>query len=234
MYDLQLKRASLAMVIPLAAIGFACGATAELETRTFELQYLRPDEAVEMVRPYIYDDRPDAPGIVTHFSSGITVRETSDNLERIARVLAEYDRPKPGVRLHFQLIEANGAGSADPAIAEVEDVLRDLFRFEGYRLLSEVQLGALVGSGSTQAFGEGGRKFAISTHVSEIRTRPEPGAVDLHVELMTEEIGRAMQTSMTVPVGQTVVLGSSRPDPERAALILAVRPELVSIADSSR
>jgi hypothetical protein len=36
---------------------------------------------------------------------------------------------------------------------------------------------------------------------------------------------------MTVPVGKTVVLGSTQPDPERAALILTVRPELVALTE---
>jgi hypothetical protein len=213
-------------------IGAGCGAAPELDTRTFELQYLQPDEAADMVQPYVYHDRPDAPGMVTVFSAGITVRETADNLEKIARVLEEYDRPKPGVRLLFQLIQANGAGAADPRISDVEQALKELFRFEGYELVTETQLGAVVGSGSTQVFGHEGVQYAITAHIQNVRERAGAGAVELHVELMSDQIGRAMTTSMTVPVGQTVVLGSTQPDPERAALILTVRPELVTLSEA--
>ncbi len=219
-------------MLAVLAIASGCGVAPELDTRTFELQYLQPAEAVEMVIPYVYDDRPDGPGMVTPFSSGITVRETADNLEKIARVLEEYDRPKPGVRLLFQLIQANGAEAVDPRIRDVEQALRELFRFEGYELVAETQLGAVVGSGSTQVFGHEGVQYAITAHIQNVREKAGAGAVELHVELMSNQIGRAMTTAMTVPVGRTVVLGSTQPDPERAALILTVRPELVTLSEA--
>jgi hypothetical protein len=147
-------------------------------------------------------------------------------------VLEEYDRPKPGVRLLFQLIQANGAEAVDPRIRDVEQALRELFRFEGYELVAETQLGAVVGSGSTQVFGHEGVQYAITAHIQNVREKAGAGAVELHVELMSDQIGRAMTTAMTVPVGRTVVLGSTQPDPERAALILTVRPELVTLSEA--
>ena len=208
---------------------FACGQSAELDTRTFELQYLNPAEAVEMVMPYVNDDRPGAPGLVTHFSSGLTVRETADNLSKIERVPEEYDVAKPGVRLHFQLIAANGGGVPDPAIHEVERVLRDLFRFEGYSLAAEAQIGAIEGTGSTQALNYNQVRYGINAYVQQIRQRGGTGAVQLHVELVADYAGSIIETAMTVPVGQTVVLGSAQPDPDRPTIILTVRPELVSL-----
>lgn len=208
---------------------FACGQSADLDTRTFELQYLNPAEAVEMVMPYVYGDRPGSPGVVTHFSSGLTVRETADNLAKIQRVLEEYDIAKPGVRLHFQLITANGADVPDPAILEIERVLRDLFRFEGYSLAAEAQIGAMEGTGSTQAFYYDQNRYGINAYVQQIRQRGGTGAVQLHVELVADYAGSIIETAMTIPVGQTVVLGSAQPDPDRPAIILAVRPELVTL-----
>lgn len=201
-----------------------------LETRTFELRHLRAEEAAEVVRPYVFDDRPSAPGAISHFPGGLTVRETPDNLERIERVLERFDRPQPGVRLHFQIIEADGFQDADPEIADVEAALRQLFRFEGYRLVADAQVGAMEGSGSSQVIqGERGEEFGIFANVGDIRTAGEGGSVELTVELMASPVGRAITTSMTVPVGRTVILGSARPDPSRATLILTVRPELVRV-----
>lgn len=217
----------------VVAILAACGGDPELDARTFELRHLDPGEAVEMVTPYVYTDRPEAPGVVTAFSGGITVRETEDNLGKIARVLEEHDRPEPGVRLHFQLIEADGFGDGDERIQEVEAALRQLFRFEGYRLVAEAQMVAMEGSVSRQILEESGRQFGISGRLEQVRAASTgSGTVVLSVELGTTEMGSAIQTTMAVPVGQTVVLGSAKPL-DAPTLILTVRPELVPLPDGS-
>ena len=211
---------------------YACGGGPDLDTRTFELQYLDPSEAVEIVVPYVYSDREESPGLVSAFSGGLTVRETSDNLDRIGRVLAEYDRPKPGVRLIFQLIEADGPGEPDPRIRDVESALRELFRFEGYRLIAETNLAAMEGTSSSQQLHEEPhREFFITARVHEIRGSADKASVALSVELMLPTIGNAIQTSMAVPVGRTVVLGSTK-QIDQPTLILTVRPELVTLTDS--
>jgi len=225
----SLTRATFALVpaaVGALLLASACGQES-LETQTFELQFLDPEEAVEMVTPYVYDDRPDAPGLVTHFADGITVRETPDNLERIGRVLGEYDRAKPAVRLHFQLIEANGREGTDPRIADIEAALRELFRFDGYELIAEAPMGAMEGSGSSMVLQSSMQEFFLMAEVHGVRGSSSAGAVSLNVTLrgsLAGEIG----TSMTVPVGETVVLGSTQPA-HGGAIILTVRPELVEL-----
>ncbi len=221
----------LALWPAVVALFYSCGGGPDLDTRTFELQYLNPAEAVEMVTPYVYSDREEAPGRIRGFSGGLTVRETSDNLDKIGRVLAEYDRPRPGVRLIFQIIEANGSGEPDPRIRDVESALKELFRFEGYRLVAEANMAAMEGTGSRQQLHDGIREFLIAADVREVRGSTDRASVALSVELMLPEIGTAIQASMAVPVGQTVVLGSTKPI-DQPTLILTVRPELVTLTDS--
>ncbi|MDX1578269.1 MAG: hypothetical protein R3266_07280 [Gemmatimonadota bacterium] len=209
----------------------ACDAGAELETRTFELQYLAPEEAAEMVTPYVYPDRPGAPGVVTHFSSGITIRETPEALDRIGEVLERYDRAKPGVRLYFQLIEADGFTGTDERIADVRGALEQLFRFEGYRLLAEGHMAMMEGTSSDQnLLGTGGRAFELGARVNEVRGSGDAGSVGVTVILQPLEGSRRgyINTSLVVPVGETVVLGSSQSQDQRT-LILTVRPEFVPL-----
>jgi len=120
----------------------------QLETQTFELEYLDAHTAASLIEPYVYFDRERNPGTVSTAgdmaSHLITVRETRDNLEKIERVLSEYDQPAPMVQLHFQLIEANGTATQDPAIDDVESALRRLFKFEGYRLVADANTGWLM------------------------------------------------------------------------------------------
>lgn len=224
---MRLRNAMLASLTALGLSAFACDGGMELETRTFELEYLDERAAEGIILPYVYRDRPNAPGTYSLFPGGVTVRETNDNLEKIARVLEDFDRARPGVRLTFQIIEADGRTIADPQIAEIEAALRKLFRFDGYRLVAEAQVGALPGAESRQLIREGSRTFAIEAFVREIRLARRGGSVDLQVELEASGLGPVIQTSMSVPVGQTVVLGSARPEAGRAALILTVRPEFV-------
>lgn len=230
---MRARLVTIALALGAGLAAAACGPGPGLDTRTYELAYLEPEEAAEMVAPYVYADRPDAPGVVSHFPGGITVRETPDNLAKIDRALERFDRVKPAVRLHFQIIEADGSAEADPRIADVEAALRELFRFDGYRLVAEAQMGAVEGGSSMQTLRPEERNYGIRADVRRIRPAGGRGAVELSVALFTEDIGTAIETSMSVPAGQTVVLGSAQPYPDQPTLILTVRPELISAGDGA-
>jgi len=204
----------------------ACDGGVNLETATFELQYMNPSEAVEMIAPYVYPEREGAAGVVTHFSTGVTVRETAENLRRIQGVLEQYDVPTPAVRLYFQLIEADGFEGTDARIADVRAALEELFRFDGYRLLAEPQMAAMEGSGSSQVIVEDAKEYWLQARVEDVRGRGDKSSVVLSVELNGGD--KRIQTAMAVPAGETVVLGSSKGYGE-STLILTVRPELVPV-----
>ena len=206
----------------------ACSAgSPELDTRTFELRHLDVNAAARMIDPYVYGDRPTAPGAISGAGNTITVRETPDNLEKIARVLAEYDRPRPSVQLHLQIIAADGASTSDPAIAEVEAELRKLFRFEGYRLVAEAFVGGTDGSSMMQEVsGARDERFGIDVEIHQVRGTADSGSVLMEVGLRTIE-GSGLRTSVNARTGQTVVLGNAQLGREGGTLILTVRPELV-------
>jgi len=134
MKDNLRSRIGMAMVVGailvLGAAGCSKDDTPELETRTFEVLHLEDWVAEALVEPYVYANRQGAPGMASMVDGKLTVRETPDNLQRIEEVLFEFDRPTPAVRLTFQIIEANGSTGTDPQIAEVEEALRQLFRFD--------------------------------------------------------------------------------------------------------
>jgi hypothetical protein len=198
-----------------------------LETHTFELEYLNAGAAAQIVDPYVFADRPDSPGRISIAENLITVRETRDNLERIGRLLERYDTPPPSVRLHFQVIGANGSSTTDSAIADVESVLRRLFQFRGYRLLAQAMLGGVEGSGTEQRMSSEGRGLIIRSYINDVRSSGDSGVVHLEVQLFASGYGDVLQTSVNVRAGQTIVLGSTQPDPQGETLILTVRPEIV-------
>ena len=192
----------------------------ELEVRTFALQHLSSDEAGALIDPYVYWGREGAEGQISATEGAISVRETPDNLERIARVLAEFDKPRPDTQLHFQLIEADGFTERDPRIATVEDELRGLFQFRGYRLAGEAFVAAANGSSLSQRMRVGDADYSIRGTVYEQST----GAIRLEdISLWSEEDQVALETTVTVRPGQTLVLGSSPRGGSSATLFLTVR-----------
>ena len=221
-------------MLPTLGLAVCEGGPHLVATRTFELQYLDPGEAIQMVSPYVYAEREGAPGLVTGFTGGITVRETPEALDRIAEVLEQYDRAKPGVRLRFQIIEADGFTERDARIADVQSALEELFRFEGYRLLTETPLALMEGASSSQILAVDDRQFQIEAHLEQVRGTGARGSVELVVGLAEfgDGYGPSINTTMAVPVGQTVVLGSAKAR-DKATLILTVLPEFVHLPDGT-
>ena len=218
------RRARAAALVAAAAVAGACDPAGRLETRTFDLAHLDPLEAQEIIGPYVYAP----PGMITTFPSGITVRERPEALDRIAEVLARYDREKPGIRLHFQLIEADGFTEQDSGIAEVRDALDALFRFEGYRLAAETQLAMVEGTRASQPIAGTARPYALEAHLQSVRVQEDGGSVTVSVRLASGVMDDGIATTLTVPLGETVVLGSARRAASEPTLILTVRPERVA------
>ncbi|PYP45395.1 MAG: hypothetical protein DMD50_11495 [Gemmatimonadetes bacterium] len=215
--------------IAVAALLAGCSPRGpNLDTRTFALKYLRGSDAVSIVVPYIYTDRPNAKGVFSVSDNAITVRETPDNLDKIARVLAEYDRPRPFVRLTFHLIEADGATTTDPAIRDVEAALRHLFRFQGYRLVAEGVVSATEKGEVTQMLATTPEHYLLSASVQRIAGSADSATVELNVRLELLDHASRFNTTMTIPASKTAVLGNVQARPNGRTLILTVRPELIT------
>ncbi|MCZ6915200.1 MAG: hypothetical protein O7I93_00350 [Gemmatimonadetes bacterium] len=228
------KRITVWKSVTLLAAVAACGGTVELDTRTFEVQSIPVDEALMIIEPYVYGDRPNAPGTASAMRGLLTVRETPDNLDKIARVLSEFDVPSLNIRLHIQLISANGARTTDPAIAELEAELRQLFRFDGYELVAEGVLTGLEGSHVQQVmFDQRGQRadpdlsrYFVGAYIGDVAESGDSAVVTLP-DIQLESAGEVLFTaSVALGIGHTVMLGTMQLTGNRA-LILAVRAELV-------
>ena len=216
------------VVTVTALTALACGSTPRLETRTFALRHIDGGMAETILSPYVYAARPGAAGRISVARTVITVRETPDNLERIARVLEQFDRPQPGIRLTFKIIEADGIAVRDTSIADIEAALRSLFRFRGYRLVTEAVQTGVQGAESRQPLSGPGARYVLETSIRRLGSG-DSATVDLWVRLdVTDKAGGGrFETEVRLPVGKTAVLGSVRADARQPTTILAVQPELV-------
>lgn len=212
----------------LLAIGLtACGRSEALETRTFDVRHLEPEIAYEIVQPYVFADRSQSPGAISLSREGrtLTIREQSDNLNRIERVLEERDHPVPSVTLHFQIIEAGSEETTlDPSIAEVEAAIREVFRFRGYRLLGETVVRASDRSEFSQLIASPAA-HAVRGKVWAIQVRDDGElSARLSLNFWTDPKTMAFETTVNLVGGRTLVLGTAGGSGEDEVLILVVRP----------
>lgn len=222
-------RAISILALLVSAVVLGCGPDeTTLETRTFQLQHLDARSAFAVAEPYVFDDHPDAPGRISmgEESRTLTVRERPANLDRIARVLDENDRPAPQATLHFRVIEARQEEAARvPELADLEDTLRDVFRFGSYRLVGEALARVVEGGTIDQRVSGPGAHLIGGTLWSVNADEEGPTAGRLSLTLWTDQNTRGLETTVNVVDGQTLVVGTAGEGGNGGAIILTVRPE---------
>lgn len=192
-------------------------------TTTIAVRYMETDDAVALVAPYL--PRGEAAVRASAEPRALTVTGPAARVRQVEEVLQAYDRPQPNVSLRFQLIEADGFDEVDPAIADVTEVLRPLFRFDGYRLVGETVVQARPHSNLSQRLVVGERPYQILGSVGNVVVGDDRAAVELIVDLMLGATS-LVQTALTLPGGQTAVVGSARAQGNGRTLILVVRSDI--------
>ena len=172
---------------------------------------------------------------VSQFIRAVTIRETPKIFAEMMAVLSQYDRDPASVTLNFQLIAAENTNTRDPGVAGLDSLLRTVLKYSGYRLLTTSVASASENGYVTQSLSADGDNFTLAVTVSDLRVEGNDASVHLSVSLTRNAVpskGQAqasvLSTGVTVPVGQTVVLGTSGIDSGQRALILTVRPQLAS------
>jgi hypothetical protein len=205
--------------------------------RTVPLKQLTSAEAVKLLSPYV---RSTTGGVyeVSPSIRAVTIREVPRVYAEMMTVLGQYDRERATITLNFQLIAAENSDTRDPNVAGLDSLLRNVLRFRGYRLLSTAVANASEGGTVGQTLSADGEPLSLSVDVSDVRVDGGAASVQLAVDLRSRlkplGAGRGvgsthtMSTRVTVPVGQTVVLGSTFAEDGQKALILTVRPQMAS------
>jgi hydroxylamine reductase (hybrid-cluster protein) len=219
------RRFGAILVVAIAAVLVTAMVVGRLRSKppmhSFNLKYLSGAEAADLVNSNF------GPSKVEGWSEhGVFIRGSNRDRDGVAELLAKEDKPKPQVALKFQLIEADGFATQDSAIARVESVLRNLFRFRGYRLVTEAYVTAKEESEASQSLiGSDGVGYDLAVTIDAVTRREGKASAEVTAKLY----GRSrpiLETSVNLPDGQTVVLGTTRIDGSRGALILVVTPTI--------
>jgi hypothetical protein len=140
--------------------------------------------------------------------------------ERISEILAEADQP-PATRLfHIVVLQSTDDPADQPDLSpNAQDALHDLqsmLRFKGYRVIDSAMIRS---SGHSDV--SLGSNYAIEFwfHVGPSKEKP------LQVEQLLlysqiENAPRHMETAFSMAIGETVVVGTSRPFNEDQALVV--------------
>jgi hypothetical protein len=206
----------------------------EFIVKTVPLRHLTSSEAVKLLQPYVES----AGGGVYEVSANVravTIREMMKPYAQMMQVLAQYDREPTAITLNFQLIAAENTTTRDPAVAGLDSLLRGVLKFSGYRLLSTSVANASEHGTVSQTLSADGDPMSLYVDVREVRLDATSASVSLAVVLRKLAIpsrglisSDVLSTGVTVPLGQTVVLGTSAMDNGQRALILTVRPQLAA------
>ena len=198
------------------------------DERSFDLSHLDSAEAVRVMQRDIIPACATSTATVRMRGRRIAVRGTADDIACFTRTIAASSGPPAAIRLTFQVIRADGASARDSSIADIEDELRRLFRFQGYELMAQGITTAGAGAPVTMQLAGGGENYRIEGVVEEAIVRGDSGSISLQINLASQRRGLLLGTRLTITLGKTVVIGGqgSGSGPNEA-VILAVRPEVV-------
>lgn len=184
-----------------------------METRTYQLGRLSSDEAISLLTPYIGEG-----GYLSGKNGIITVREKPERLTAVEDLLKRFDGggEAQDIAMRLQIIEADGFTEKDAEIADIEATLREMFKYQGYRLIGETQVRAREDSNFEQKVGG----FMVQGRVHRLQKERIPVEVTLWSPDGRE---RLLQSTITATIGKPIVLGQST---KTGATILVLRPTL--------
>lgn len=222
------KRALFAACVAFSVFASALLAAEETGVRVFILRFRQIEEAALLIRPHL-----SAAGTVTLTPrlKAITIADREENLRMIAKVIAEFDAPPRGFTFAVKLVRARAdveAGSIQKEIGGLGARLRSLFQFNDYSLIDSAVLRGLEGAPVAAQLGAEGDaymlNFWIDSAASDDQVLLSPFSLS---RLRRNPQGRIVPVAlyrapMAVTLNQTLVIGASKDQGSKNALILVL------------
>ncbi|MGH9398792.1 MAG: secretin N-terminal domain-containing protein [Thermoanaerobaculia bacterium] len=217
-FSLVAATAFLAAALPLIAAD-------EAAVKVFMLKYKRVEEALLLIRPLL---SLSASVTLTPSLNAMTVTDREENLRTVAKVLAGFDLPPRGFTIAVKLVRARAdvpAGSMSAEIGGLGAKLKALFQFNDYALIDSAVLRGVEGEPISYRLGD---DYQISFTIG----RSSFGEVLLLSpftlsRMKKNEQGRVVpvplySNAMPIELNQTLVVGASREEASKSALILII------------
>ncbi len=209
-------------------------AAEEASVRVYVLKYKRVEEAALLIRPHLSES---ASITLTQKLNAMTVTDRPEKLDQVGKVLASFDLPPRGYTFAIKLVRARAdvpAGSIAREIGGLGAKLKSLFQFNDYSLIDSTVIRSVeggnvqcrLGSEYTVSFtirpGGAGNELLLSPFVlSRLRTTDKGMAF----------IAPLYTAAMPVTLAQTLVVGASRDEASKSALILILLAQQMPRSD---
>jgi hypothetical protein len=217
------KTSALTIALLLLVLAFPAFAASEGQVRVFVLRHKRVEEAALLIGPHL---SPAASVTLTQRLNAMTVTDREENLVKVEKIVRAFDVPPRGFHFAVRLVRARAdvpQGSMAGEIGGLAAKLKSLFQFNDYALLDSTVLQGAEGSPMTARLGE---EFVLTMQVAPAGEGNELLLSPLALSrLKKDDRGRTVpvplyRARIPVTLNQTTVVGASRDEASKTALIL--------------
>lgn len=229
------------LLLFLAAIVFSARslwAGEEASVRVYVLKYKRVEEAALLIRPHLSES---ASITLTQKLNAMTVTDRPEKLDQIGKVLASFDAPPRGFTFAVKLVRARAdvpEGSIAREIGGLGAKLRSMFQFNDYALIDSGVLRVVDGGRVTYQFGtDYSLEFTVRTAGTGNELLLSPFSLSRiyrsgeHGPILLRPLYRA---AMPVTLSQTLVIGASKEERSKSALILILHAQELPRGDAEK
>jgi hypothetical protein len=207
----------------LIAISVAASAAEPVGVKVFVLRYKRVEEATLLIRPLLSDS---GSILLQSKINALTITDRTAALNTIAQALAQFDVPPRGFSIAVKMVRARAdaaAGDLSKEIGGIGNKLREVFRFNDYSLIDSAVLGGAEGDSVSYLLG-GEYRLTFRIDPAGQGSTLRLSAFALARE-RTAANGRRVdfplfRTSLNVGLNQTLVIGASKEEASKKALLL--------------
>jgi len=189
-----------------------------LSVRTFQFKFKKAENAAAVIKPMM-----SAEGSISIKASGnsLVVTDLPENMKKIATALADFDKEAQPFRLSVRLVSAGrGADNEGRVPSELRDVAPKL---------AMLRFNVLDAIGTAEVMGKEGEPGQID--LNGYRADFKFGAYDPASDsinlvdfklsrLEADQLAPMYKTTLNLKLGQTVVMGATRPQGNRALMIV--------------
>lgn len=220
------KRIFIAALAAFSLCAPVLFAAEEAAVKVFILKYRQVEEAALLIRSHL---SPAGTVTLTPRLKAITVSDREENLRTIRKVIADFDTPPRGFTFALKLVRARAdvpAGSIAQEIGGLGAKLKQLFQFNDYSLIDSTVLRGVEGGPVATRLGEDGDAYMLNFWI-------EPAGSGDQLLLSPFSLSRLRRNaqgritpvalyraSMPVTLNQTLVVGASKEEGSKNALIL--------------
>jgi len=222
------KKVLFAAFVAFSLFAPAIFAAEEAGVKVFVLRYRQVEEAALLIRPHLSQA-----GTVTLTPRlrAITIADREENLRMIAKVIAEFDTPPRGFTFAVKLVRARAnvpAGSMGKEIGGLGASLKQLFQFNDYSLIDSAVLRGIEGAPVAAQLGAEGDAYMLNFWIDSAASGDQLLLSPFSLSrLRRNPQGRVIPVAlyrapMAVTLNQTLVIGASKDESSKNALILVL------------